>query len=81
MKGSVGANPPARGSTPVPCPKTSDYRYNTNNQLNQSNQSRISRNHSFRNDGSICFIQVGPLLRPTFRNPCAIVSGMAEVRN
>jgi hypothetical protein len=27
MKGGVGALPPARGSTPVPRPKPSDYRH------------------------------------------------------
>jgi hypothetical protein len=27
MKGGVGAKPPARGSTPVPRPRPSDYRY------------------------------------------------------
>jgi hypothetical protein len=27
MKGGVGALPPARGSTPVPRPQPSDYRY------------------------------------------------------
>jgi hypothetical protein len=27
MKGGVGALPPARGGTPVPRPKPSDYRY------------------------------------------------------
>ena len=27
MKGDVGAKPPARGSTPVPRPQPSDYRY------------------------------------------------------